>query len=77
MSKQPAELVTLLMRVLQLEETPENDDLDLKEAANLCNELIMARTDELLVFCFHDSEVILKSIEPLRNVKTVTVFYLD
>ncbi len=77
MSKQPQEMHPLLMRVTNLEEQPENDSLDLKEVANKCNEVIIGRVSELLVFAFHSSETILNAVERVQDKKPITTFFLD
>jgi hypothetical protein len=74
---QPSELHPLLMRVINLVETPDNDSKELKQAANECNEVIMSLVDELLVFAYHKSETILSSIEVVKESKITTLFYLD
>ena len=77
LSKQPPEMHPLLMRVANLEEQPQNDDKDLKEAANICNDLIISRVAGLLVFAFHSSETLLASMERVKDDKIVTTFFLD
>jgi hypothetical protein len=59
---------------------PEFDDLDLKEAANLCNEQIIASVEKVLVFAYHDSTTILNAIEGKakdRKDLEIITFYLD
>lgn len=76
-SKQPVEIQPLLLRVANLIENPEYDELDLKEAANLCNDNIISITDEVLVFAYHASTTILASVEAVQGRRECTVFYLD
>ena len=77
LDKQPAEMRPLFNRVVNLIDNPDNDHLDLKEAANLCNEKILSIVDEVLVFAYHNSGTILKSVESIKGKKTVTTFFLD
>ena len=58
MMEQPPELQNLLSQVVNLVEQPEFVEVDFKEAVNVCNENIKSLVDELLVFAFHDSDVI-------------------
>jgi hypothetical protein len=74
---QPQEMQPLLQRVVNLVEQPENDDLDLKEAATKCNEVILSKVDKVLVFCYHTSTTILKSVENVRENLEKIMFYLD
>ena len=41
--RQPDEIHPLLMRVANLVQQPQYDELELKEAANICNELILSK----------------------------------
>lgn len=41
--RQPADMQSLLLRVANLIQQPEYDDLDLKTAANLCNEKLLSK----------------------------------
>ena len=75
--RQPAEMQPLLMRVANLVEQPQYDDLDFKEAANLCNEKILANVDKVIVFAYHNSETILRAVDAYKDNKEVICFYLD
>lgn len=75
--KQPPEIQPLLSRVANLIQQPENDDLDLKDAAMQCNEQIIAMVDKILVFAYHDSTTILDAVTAVQQVKGNVIFYLD
>lgn len=75
--RQPAEIHPLLLRVANLIQQPQYDDLDLKEAAAICNEQILSNVEKLLVFCYHDSSTILNPIESVKNKIEIITFYLD
>lgn len=75
--KQPAEMQPLLARVANLIQQPEFDDLELKEAANICNERLIMNVDKVLVFAYHNSETILSAVERNKEDREVTCFYLD
>lgn len=78
LSKQPADMQPLLLRVANLQEQPQFDDLELKEAANMCNIKIMSLVDEVLVFAYHSSQTIIRSVENAQGQqKEVTTFFLD
>lgn len=75
--KQPLELQSILNRVNNVIESPENDGLDLKEAANLCNYKILAEVEKILVFVYHDSLTILGPLEEFEGAMDIIRFYLD
>jgi hypothetical protein len=75
--KQPPEIQPLLSRVANLVQQPEYDDLELKEAAAICNEQIISMVDKILVFAYHDSTTILNAVAAVDKVKGHTIFYLD
>lgn len=78
LAKQPRESRELLEGVAQIVEAPENDDMPLVEASRICNDTIVSKVKQIIVFAFHDSRLLL---ETCRNAKTmrklVTLFYLD
>jgi len=78
LAKQPRESRELLESVAQIMEAPENDDMPLVEASRICNDTIVSKVKQIIVFAFHDSRLLL---ETCRNAKTmrklVTLFYLD
>lgn len=73
---QPAEMQSLLLRVANLVELPNNDGLELKVAASLCNEQLLSTVDKILVFAYHSSDTILGSLKMASNVEKI-LFYLD
>jgi len=76
--RQPPEMQSILMRVGNLIQQPEMDEMDFKEAANLCNEKILLSVDKLLVFAYHDSSTVLKTaFNAEETIEDVTIFYLD
>ena len=78
--KQAPEMQPLLMRVANLVQQPANDEMDFKEAAELCNEKIIKEVNRLLVFAYHDSRTVLKSAfsaEERNPPLEVIIFYLD
>jgi len=75
--RQPAEMQPLLLRVANLVESPQYDELELKDAANICNEKILESVDRILVFAYHSSETILKIVGGMGSEKDITAFYLD
>ena len=75
--RQPPEIHSLLLRVANLIQQPQYDDLDLKEAAAICNEQILSNVQKLLVFCYHDSTTILNPIEAVKDRIEIITFYLD
>jgi hypothetical protein len=52
--------------------------MPLVEASRICNDTIVSKVKQIIVFAFHDSRLLL---ETCRNAKTmrklVTLFYLD
>ncbi len=77
LAKQPPETQTLLSRVVNLVESPENDDLELRDAAYICNDKIIQNVDKLLVIAFHSSTTLLEAVNIVKNEKEITTFYLD
>jgi hypothetical protein len=74
---QPPEMQALLSRVTNLIEMPKNDELDLREAANLCNRQILARVSKALLFAYHHSETLLSSVSAVTDQIEITKFFLD
>ncbi len=56
---------------------PQNDDMDLKEAANICNEKIILSVDKMVVFVYHASTSILNPLEVYQETMEFVTFYLD
>lgn len=75
--RQPAEMQTVLMRVANLIEHPENDDLDFKEAVSLCNDNVLSCVDKLLIFAYHDSKYVLQCADKVQGKMEITKFFLD
>jgi Fe-S-cluster formation regulator IscX/YfhJ len=77
LGKQPPETQPLLMRVVDLIQQPQFDDLDFKEAASKCNSKILDAVDEVLTFLYHDSTTIVEALDAMPQDKVATKFYLD
>lgn len=75
--KQPAEMQPLLSRVVNVEDQPQYDDMDLKEAATECNTKILGRVDEALAFVFHDSTTLIDAVDGMGKSFPSTKFFLD
>lgn len=75
--KQPSETQPLLQRVSNLIESPQNDEMEFKTAASICNDRIIEAVDRLLVFAFHSSNTVLDAVNTVKDTKEVTIFYLD
>ena len=56
---------------------PQNDELDLKEAANICNEKIILSVDKMVVYVYHASSSILNPLEVYQETMEFVTFYLD
>jgi len=64
--------------VAQIVEAPENDDMPLVEASRICNDTIVSKVKQIIVFAFHDSRLLLETCRNAKNMrKLVTLFYLD
>eukprot|EP00600_Ochromonadales_sp_CCMP1393_P007590 CAMPEP_0174973986 /NCGR_PEP_ID=MMETSP0004_2-20121128/11570_1 /TAXON_ID=420556 /ORGANISM="Ochromonas sp., Strain CCMP1393" /LENGTH=189 /DNA_ID=CAMNT_0016224543 /DNA_START=197 /DNA_END=766 /DNA_ORIENTATION=+ len=74
---QSDDMQQLLSRVSNLIEQPVNNELELKEAAQLCNKKILESVDKVLAFAHHDSYTVLSSVDSVANLMEVTKFYLD
>lgn len=75
--RQPAEMQTLLMRVANLIEHPENDDLEFKDAVSICNDNVLSCVDKLLIFAYHDSKYVLQCADKVQGKMEITKFFLD
>ena len=75
--RQPSDMQVLLARVQQLIEMPMNDEMELKDAANLCNAKILNSVNTSLAFAYHHSLTLLTSLEAVQSKIAVTRFYLD
>ncbi|CAG9460547.1 unnamed protein product [Pedinophyceae sp. YPF-701] len=79
---QPAESRELLEQVrdagCKVIESPENDGLSLYQASQICNRDIVNRVEQVIIFAFHDSSLLLSTASEARARKRlVTLFYLD
>ena len=78
LSRQPRESKKQLEKVVHLIENSSNDHLSLGEASAMCNSEIIARSDQLICFAFHDSGTLLKTCQEAEEQrKIVTLFYFD
>lgn len=78
LAKQPRESRELLEGVKQVVEKPENDDMPLVEASRICNDAIVSKVKQIIVFAFHDSRLLLETCRNAKSMrKLVTLFYLD
>lgn len=74
---QPPEMQLLLSRVANKLEQPKYDQMDLKEAANMCNVKILSCVDKCLSFIYHNSTSILGPLEDFEGTMDIIKFYLD
>lgn len=78
MDKQPAESQELLQQVQNVISMPQNDELSLLEASRICNTDIIGRVQQLIVFAFHDSSLLLETCQQARaESKPCCLFFLD
>lgn len=77
LSMQEEAVQELVNRVADVVEQSKFDDLELKDAANLCNAKIMSLVSKVLVFATHDSTTILEPLEDLNENVEVVKFFLD
>lgn len=77
LSRQSEEMQNLLSSVTHVVESPENDRLELKEAANLCNYQIFGLVEKIIVFAYHHSFTILNSIKDFEKTIETIKFFLD
>ncbi|KAJ8905677.1 hypothetical protein NDN08_002183 [Rhodosorus marinus] len=77
-SKQANDQMDQLMKVKNLIEMNQNDDLPLDVASRLCNSKILTYCTHFIAFAFHDSDVILEAAREAKSLgKVVTLLYLD
>lgn len=78
LSKQPRESRELLESVKQIIDAPENDDMPLAQASRICNDTIVSKVKQVIVFAFHDSRLLLETCRNAKAMKRlVTLFFLD
>ena len=75
--QQPPENHALLLRVANLVQQPQFDNSDIREAAYMCNEVLISNVDKMLVFCYHDSTTILDAIDNTAGDIESIKFFLD
>ena len=75
--QQPPEIHPLLLSVANLVQQPEYDDVDIKQAAYICNEVLISNVDKMLVFVYHDSTTILDAVDNATGDVETVHFYLD
>ena len=75
--RQPPEIHPLLLSVANLVQQPEFDDVDIKQAAYICNEVLISNVDKMLVFVYHDSTTILDAVDNATGDVETVHFYLD
>ena len=75
--RQPPEMQNILMRVANLIEHPEYDDLEFKDAVSICNDNVLSCVDKLLIFAYHDSKSVLQCAEKVAGKIEITKFFLD
>lgn len=56
---------------------PEKDELDLKEAAHLCNVKILASVEKVVTFVYHSTSTILEPVADVKDKMEVIEFFLD
>ena len=67
LAKQPRESRELLEGVAQIVEAPENDGMPLVEASRICNDTIVSKVKQIIVFAFHDSRLLLETCRNAEN----------
>ncbi len=78
LERQPKESQKQLQQVIHLVANSENDHLSLGEASAICNREIIARSQQLICFAFHDSHTLLQTCQEAEEQrKIVTLFYFD
>lgn len=74
--QEPA-MMPLLSRVVNVIEQPDNDDMPLKTAANLCNMRIIRSVDKILAFAYHNSNTVIGAVNEVTEIMPVVKFFLD
>jgi hypothetical protein len=75
--EQPEETRALLVSVENVVEL-KHTDKSLAEAAKLCNAELISKADQLIVFAFHNSDTLEKTIKQAESMDVLTtVLYLD
>jgi hypothetical protein len=81
-SRQPEEVQSLLEQVEQMAPGTVvelgHNELPLDLASRLCNSDILARVEQLIIFAFHDSDVMVGTVAEAKDKNVVTTaLYLD
>jgi hypothetical protein len=77
LTMQPPEMQVLLSRVPNLIEMPMHDNMELRDAAILCNTRILECVNLALAFAYHDSLTLLSSLDAVEGKIEITKFFLD
>ena len=78
LEKQPKESQELIKDVTDLITMPQNDDMSLDVASQLCNSRLLSETDQLIAFAFHESETVIEATREAKKLEMlVTMLYLD
>lgn len=78
LTKQTKESQELLEKVDDLITMPQNDDLTLDVASRICNSYLLAKTDQLISFAFHESSTVIEASKEAKALDMlVTTLYLD
>lgn len=76
--KQPKESQELMKNVTDLITMPENDNLSLDVASQLCNSRLLSESDQLIAFAFHESQTVIEAtVEAKKLEMLVTMLFLD
>ena len=76
--KQPKESQELMKNVTDLITMPENDNLSLDVASQLCNSRLLSESNQLIAFAFHESQTVIEAtVEAKKLEMLVTMLFLD
>ena len=75
---QPSDVQDQLIGIPNIVEHPEWNNLTLSDASRLCNREVVDNSEQLILYLFHNSTTLLKTLEYAEESrKIVTPFYLD
>lgn len=78
LEKQTKESQELLEKVDDLITMPQNDDMPLDVASQICNSYLLSLTDQLISFAFHESTTVIEANKEAKALDMlVTTLYLD
>lgn len=78
LEKQPCESQELIKDVTDLITMPQNDDMSLDVASQLCNSRLLKETDQLIAFAFHESQTVIEATREAKKLEMlVTMLFLD